>query len=104
MISRVVFNKKGGVGKTTITCNLAAVSASAGRKTLVIDLDPQTNDSQYLMNGRYNEIKNEGLTILDFFKASLDGGSIFMFNPFIPQNTSSPEPEAIIYETEFDNL
>lgn len=46
---RVVFNQKGGVGKSTITCNLAAISASQGLRTLVIDLDPQGNSSAYLM-------------------------------------------------------
>ncbi|MEI6734291.1 MAG: ParA family protein [Comamonadaceae bacterium] len=44
----VVFNQKGGVGKSTITCNLAAISASQGLRTLVIDLDPQGNSSSYL--------------------------------------------------------
>ncbi|MBU6260021.1 MAG: ParA family protein [Burkholderiales bacterium] len=46
---RVVFNQKGGVGKSTITCNLAAIAAQRGRRTLVIDLDPQANSSAYLM-------------------------------------------------------
>ncbi len=45
----VVFNQKGGVGKSTITCNLAAISASQGLRTLVIDLDTQGNSSAYLL-------------------------------------------------------
>ncbi len=46
---RVVFNQKGGVGKSTITCNLAAIAAHRGLRTLVIDLDPQGNSSRYLL-------------------------------------------------------
>ena len=45
----VVFNQKGGVGKSTITCNLAAISAAQGLRTLVIDLDQQGNSTSYLM-------------------------------------------------------
>ena len=45
----VVFNQKGGVGKSTITCNLAAISAYQGLRTLVVDLDPQGNSSRYLL-------------------------------------------------------
>jgi chromosome partitioning protein len=46
---RVVFNQKGGVGKSSITVNLAAISAAEGKKTLVVDLDPQCNATQYLL-------------------------------------------------------
>lgn len=46
---RVVFNQKGGVGKSTITSNLAAIAAASGRRVLVIDLDCQGNTSRYLM-------------------------------------------------------
>jgi chromosome partitioning protein len=49
MRTRVIFNQKGGVGKSSITVNLAAISAHAGLKTLLIDLDPQANSSQYLL-------------------------------------------------------
>lgn len=49
--SIAVFNNKGGVGKTTLLCNLAAY-LSIGRKkhVLVVDADPQCNATQSLFS------------------------------------------------------
>ena len=69
----VVFNQKGGVGKSTITCNLAAISAANGLKTLVIDLDPQGNSTHYLLGKSGKELDN---TLAKFFDQML----IFSFS------------------------
>lgn len=86
---RVVFNQKGGVGKSSIACNLAAVSAAEGYRTLLIDLDAQANSTHYLTGLTGDDIP---VGIADFFKQTLASG------PFAKKG------KVDIYETPFDNL
>lgn len=89
---RVIFNQKGGVGKSTITCNLAAISAVEGKRTLVIDLDIQGNSTQYLMGAKVAQAER---TIAHFFKEALS------LNLFGGGNSGL---EHLIHETPFPNL
>jgi chromosome partitioning protein len=65
---RVVFNQKGGVGKSTITCNLAAIAAQQGLRTLVVDLDPQGNSTRYLLGAAADDARPD---VADFFEQTL---------------------------------
>lgn len=89
---RVVFNKKGGVGKTTIVCNLAAIHAARGRRTLVVDLDPQANATRYLLGEQANAVSP---TVLDYFEQTL---TFSLFG-----NGERPL-EAFVHRTPFDRL
>ena len=66
-MKRVFFNKKGGVGKSSLAVNLAAISAQRGYKTLVIDLDTQCNATQYLLDGKEDVSPN----IADYFEQTI---------------------------------
>lgn len=92
---RVIFNQKGGVGKSTITCNLAAISAINGKRTLVIDLDIQSNSTQYLLG---HKVTDSDQTIAHFFKDSL---SLSLFGG---GNAAGSGLENLIHETPFPNL
>jgi len=48
MKSTLVINAKGGVGKTTITTNLASYFASRGIPTTIADYDPQSSSLNWL--------------------------------------------------------
>ena len=85
---RVIFNQKGGVGKSSITCNLAAISAKRGAKTLVIDLDPQANSSQYLL-GEHAAPKE---TITGYFSQTLSF------------NLTPKKPMEFVTATPYENL
>ena len=81
----VVFNQKGRVGKSTITCNLAAICASQGLRTLVIDLDPQGNSSAYLLGAAPAP---DQPSVAQFFEQTLS----FSFRPVPPADFVVPTP------------
>jgi chromosome partitioning protein len=86
----VIFNQKGGVGKSSITVNLAAISAKLGRRTLVMDLDPQCNSTCYMLGDKAGA---PGATIADFFRQ-------FLYFRLIPPDN----PMAYVRATDYDNL
>ncbi|NNC55385.1 MAG: AAA family ATPase, partial [Pseudomonadales bacterium] len=92
-MKRVVFNQKGGVGKSSITCNLAAISAEMGYSTLVIDLDVQGNSSMYLGHDIHGEEAiAHGTSVANIFKQKRG-----LLSNRQPANT-------YVQETDYENL
>ncbi len=71
-----VLNLKGGVGKTTLTANLAATVATADRPALVIDLDYQRSLSMLLVPDRERILLHRGgLTAQRFLAGEAHGAA-----------------------------
>ena len=88
-MKRVIFNQKGGVGKSTIAVNLAAIAAHQGKRTLLIDIDPQCNSSRYLLGAAAADVAP---TMGAYFEQML---SFSMFAKAASQ---------YVHETPFENL
>jgi chromosome partitioning protein len=88
-MKRVIFNQKGGVGKSSIAVNLAAIAASHGKRTLLIDIDPQCNSSRYLLG---ETVQDTTPTLGAYFEQVL---SFSMF---------AQAPSHYVHPTPFENL
>ncbi len=99
-MKRVIFNQKGGVGKTSIACNLAAISAVQGFRTLIVDLDVQGNTSYYL-----GEEQPLGLQYAHNRETDLEGTIADLFQQTIGLfKTSKSGATTPIHETDYEDL
>lgn len=64
MLSYAIYSEAGGVGKTTLSANLAVAHARAGLDVLVIPLDPQDGDLSYLFDVDQNRADSEADTLV----------------------------------------
>jgi len=91
MKSVVFFNNKGGVGKTTLLCNLAAfLSVERRKKVLVVDADPQCNTTTYMLideevDALYQKVRRP---TIESFLAPLRRGQGFASRAISPKKST----------------
>lgn len=85
MKSVAVFNNKGGVGKTTIATNLGYELARSGNRVLVIDLDPQSNTTQVVLNqDQVERLYTKSLNAVDRIRSIKD-----IYTPMLDSNEAT---------------
>jgi cellulose biosynthesis protein BcsQ len=91
-----IVNNKGGVGKTTLACNLGHCLAQQGRKTLIVDMDSQCNASGTLLEEEADKTIYELYTSDDVGAADCIHQSKYENLYVLPS-----APEAFVLEHEF---
>lgn len=83
-----LYNHKGGVGKTTLTVNIAVALADLGKRVLLVDADPQCNLTSYLVESEVvdswldNSNTKNGVTIWSAIKPVVEStGSVIAIKP-----------------------
>jgi len=86
MKSVAFFTNKGGVGKTTLVCNLAAYLAQyKDKRILLVDADPQTNATQYMFVDTVLEeiyVKKSAFTVYSMARPLSQGKGFSTSNEF----------------------
>ena len=91
-----VWNPKGGTGKTTLSLNLAGAFAGAGRRVLLIDLDPQL--SAFSIAGG----ADIGFEVIDYQPRQRPVADVVIIDH--PPGVGLPHPRGIVMPTTLDPL